>query len=474
MSTESQSCGRYDRVFNRRQFLQRAGGGFGLLALASLLEQDGLLAADVPLVNPFASRLPHFPPKAKSIIWLMMEGGPSGFDLFDPKPELTRHDGKRPAIPIHTHFGNPGPLMKSPFAFAQHGASGAWVCEKLPHLAKHVDDIAFIKSCYAESNNHAPALLQMNTGLPMLGRPSAGAWTLYGLGTENQDLPGFVVMQNSRGTKGGPVNWGSGFLPAAYQGTTFRNGKSPILNLQRPEGMSADAQRAMLDFTADLNREHLATQPGEGDLLARIQSYELAFAMQHSAAETVDLSRESEGTKQLYGLDDKVTRPYGEKCLLARRLVERGVRFVQAYCNDAWDAHNKIEKNHTQRCAETDRPIAALLTDLKQRGLLDTTLVIWGGEFGRMPVSESGDGRDHNPEGFLMWMAGGGVKGGVSYGETDEIGWRAVDDRVSVHDLHATMLHLLGLNHKKLTYLHNGRQFRLTDVSGNVLTKILS
>jgi hypothetical protein len=460
---------------NRREFLQKAGGGFGMVALAGMLGGQGLLAAeDDRGLNPFAPRKPHFAPKAKSVIWLFMEGGPSGFDLFDPKPELTKHHGQKPASAIPTFFGNPGPLMKSPYGFKQYGQSGAWVCEKMPHIAKLVDEIAFIKSCHTESNNHAPALLQMNTGLPRPGFPSAGSWINYGLGTENQNLPGFVVLQNSRGTKGGAPNWGAGFLPGAYQGVTFRGGASPVLNLKRPQGMSDAEQRAMLDFSAQLNREHLAAHEGESDLLARIHSGELAYRIQAEALGVVDFAKESEETKKMYGLDNDVTRPYAEKCLLARRLVERGVRFVQAYCNDEWDAHSSLTGNHNPRCAETDQPVAALLTDLKQRGLLETTLVIWGGEFGRMPVSEQGSGRDHNPNGFVMWMAGAGIKPGISFGETDELGYKAAVNPVSVHDLHATLLHLLGINHKKLTYLHNGRPFRLTDVAGDVVTQILA
>jgi hypothetical protein len=476
MSTDSQFCHRRDTALTRRDFLRKAGGGFGLLALASILDRQGLLGAEPApgqIVNPLASKRPHFAPRAKSVIWLFMEGGPSAVDTFDPKPELTKFHGRQPAIPIHTHFGSPGPLMKSPFGFAQYGQSGAWVSDQLPHLAGVVDDLCFIKSCWAESPNHGTALLQMNTGHIRSGYPSAGAWMTYGLGSENADLPGFVVLQNAKGTKGGAPNWGAGFLPNSYQGTTFRAGGAPILNLHAPAGVTAKSQRSMLDFAAKMNRDHFSAHPGEEGLLARIQSYELAFAMQTAATDVADLASESEATKTLYGLDHDTTAPFGRKCLLARRLVERGVRFVQVYCDDEWDAHNSITDNHTARCAETDRGAAALIKDLKQRGLLQDTLVIWGGDFGRMPVSESGLGRDHNPEGFLVWMAGGGVKGGMSYGATDEIGWQAADRRVSVPDLHATILHTLGLDHEKLTYLHNGRKFRLTDVSGSVLRDIL-
>ena len=464
-------CGRVaTRVTNRRDFLARAGAGFGALALLDLLAGDRLLAA----TGSARRALPHFAPKAKSVIWLFMEGGPSAMDTFDPKPELTHHHGQKPAIPIDVFFGSPGPLMKSPFGFQQHGQSGTWVCDRMPHIARHVDDLALIKSCYAESPSHGPAMYQMNTGLIRAGFPSAGSWISYGLGSESRNLPGYVVLLNARGTKGGANNWGAGFLPSEFQGTPFRSQGSPILNLNRPPDLTAERQRRMLDLAAALNHEHASQHPAEADLLGRIQSYELAFQMQTEASEAVELDREPEHIKKLYGLDQEVTRPYGRKCLLARRLVERGVRFVQAYCDDEWDSHNGLKDQHGRRMSETDQPVAALLTDLKQRGLLDETLVIWGGEFGRMPVSEKGDGRDHNPHGFLVWMAGGGIKGGVHFGDTDEIGWKAAVDRVSVHDLHATILHLLGVDHEQLTYFHNGRQFRLTDVSGNPITKILA
>ena len=464
MWTEHDPC-------SRRELLKRAGAGFGMLALAGLLDRQNLLAATDS--DPMAPKPSHFAPKAKSVIWLFMEGGPSGFDLFDPKPALQKNHGKR-VEGIDVFFGDPGPLLKSPFSFKQYGQSGAWVCDRYPALARCVDDIAFIKSIRAESAAHGPAMFQINTGLPRVGFPSVGSWVTYGLGTENRDLPGFIVLGNSRGSKGGPPNWGSGFLPSSYQGTLFRASGTPILNLDRPKDVTAERQRRQLDLASVLNREHLRGREGETDLQARIESFELAYRMQAAGHDLVDLSNESKETLRRYGLDHKKSRGFGEKCLMARRLVERGVRFVQAYVNGEWDAHTGIARNHGDRCAETDVPIAGLLTDLKQRGLLDSTLVVWGGEFGRMPVSEKGRGRDHNPHGFLMWMAGGGIKGGASYGETDEIGWKAAVDPVPVHDVHATMLHLMGLDHKRLTYRHNGRRFRLTDVSGNVLHKILA
>jgi hypothetical protein len=401
-----------------------------------------------------------------------MEGGPSGVDLFDPKPELDKQNGKQIAIDVFN--GNPGPLMKSPFTFQQYGQSGTWVCDRYQNVARHVDRFALVKSCFTESSDHVPALYQMNTGVARAGLPTAGAWITYGLGSENRSLPGFVVLGNNQGIKGGPLNWSAGFLPTSYQGTLFRSEGSPILNLRRPADVAAEDQRAQLDLLAKLNREHLAAHAGEPDLAARIESFELAYRMQMEAADLADFSRETAETQSLYGLADKATRSFGGKCLLARRLVERGVRFVQVYSDGEWDAHADLAGNHTGHCAATDRPIHALLTDLARRGMLDSTLVIWGGEFGRMPVSQGSGGRDHNPHGFLLWLAGAGIRGGASHGETDEIGHRAAVDPVTVHDLHATILHLLGIDHKRLTYLHNGRRYRLTDVAGNVLARILA
>ena len=465
-------CGRTEPIFNRRHFLQRAGGGMGMLGLLDLLSRDSLLAEDSGSSNPLAAKSGHFVAKAKSVIWLFMEGGPSAVDLFDPKPELTKGDGKR--IDIDVFFGNPGPLMKSPFQFSQYGECGQWVCEKYTNVAKHVDEMAFVKSCYTESDNHVPALYQMNTGIPRPGFPSAGAWITYGLGSVNQNLPGYIVLGNNEGVKGGPLNWGAGFLPSSYQGTLFRAEGNPVLNLTLPPGVTREDQRAQLDLMAQLNHEHLRQQPCEADLLARIQAFELAFRMQTEAAEAVDLSKESSQTHAMYGIDDPKSHSFGSKCLMARRLVERGVRFVQVYSDGEWDAHGKLTENHTNHCAATDVPIDGLLTDLRERGLWDSTLVVWGGEFGRMPVSQSGDGRDHNPNGFLMWFAGAGIRGGISYGETDDIGYKAAVNPVSVHDIHATILHLLGIDHERLTYFHTGRSFRLTDVAGNVLKSILA
>lgn len=464
-------CGRYQRFLHRREWLCRAGGGCAALALADLLGPSSLSAAN-PAANPLAVRSSHSRAKAKSVIWLFMEGAPSAVDLFDPKPELDRRDGER--YPIDVFNGNPGPLMKSPFRFSRYGECGAWVCDQYTHVAKHVDEIAFIKSCFTEPSDHVPALYQINTGVPRPGFPSAGSWVTYGLGSENHNLPGFVVLGNTQGIKGGPINWSAGFLPATYQGTLFRSEGNPILNLQRPDQVTRSDQRAQLDLMAQLNEQHLRDHPGESDLAARIQSFELAYRMQMEAVDLIDFSTESSHMLSLYGVSRPETRSFGSKCLMARRLIERGVRFVQVYSDGEWDAHSDLRRNHSGHCAATDVPIDGLLTDLRQRGLLESTLVIWGGEFGRMPVSQGRGGRDHNPHGFLTWMLGAGIRGGVSHGELDEIGFKAVVDRVTVHDLHATMLHLLGIDHRQLTYMHNGRRFRLTDVAGEVLSTILA
>lgn len=448
-----------------------------MIGLASLLAEQNLLAAPqgesaAREVTSLTPRPSHFAPRAKSVIWLFMEGAPSAVDIFDPKPELDKRDGE--TTDIQAFFGNPGPLMKSPFSFKQYGECGQWVCDKYTNVAKHVDKMAFIKSCYSESNDHVPAIYQINSGLPRPGFPTAGAWVTYGLGSENQDLPGYIVMGNTQGAKGGPHNWGSGFLPSTFQGTLFRPQGTPILNLKRQPQITRQDQRAQLDFMAQLNEEHGRRHTADAEFANRMQSFELAFRMQKEAMEVVDLARETPATHKLYGIDNPQSKSFGSKCLMARRLVESGVRFVQVYSDGEWDAHNNLQENHTQHCAATDVPVAGLLTDLEARGLLDSTLVIWGAEFGRMPISQNGKGRDHNPNGFLQWMAGAGIKGGVSYGETDEIGYAAVENRVSVNDFHATLLHLLGLDHERLTYFHNGRSYRLTDVAGEVIQEILA
>ena len=467
---------------NRRQLLQQSGVGFGALALHALLSREPLSAADA--ANSLAARLPHFAPRANAVIFLFMYGGPSHVDLFDPKPALTKMHGQ--PIPVwkdeDAFMGNKtkNVAMASPYRFARHGQSGIELAETYPHLAKHADSLCVIRSMHADSNNHGPALFQMNSGFIQAGRPSMGAWVTYGLGSESDNLPAFVVLMDHQGAPvNGALNWSSGFMPAAHQGVPFRSSGQPIAYLAPPAEVSSARQRARLDLLKQWNEQYANENPGDDRLLARVNAYELAFRMQMSASECTDLNQETQATQQAYGLDQKVTAHFGRNCLLARRLVERGVRFIQLYSggNDgpsAWDAHDDLKKNHDLHCRETDQPIAALIADLKQRGLLDTTLVVWGGEFGRSPVAENGKGRDHHPKGFTMWMCGGGVRGGLTYGATDEFGYAAIEQRVSVPDLHATILHQLGLNHEQLTYRHSGRDFRLTDVSGKVLNKILS
>jgi hypothetical protein len=473
---------------SRREFLRRAGNGFGLLALTGLLQQDRLLAAPqaAQAGNPMAARPPHFPARAKSAIWLFLNGGPSHVDTFDHKPALTKHDGQeyKGFDPTTGFFVNQvGPLMKSPFAFKQHGQSGAWMSEIFPHLAEHADRLAFLHSCWTDSNNHSPALFKINTGMARMGFPCVGAWVTYGLGSDSQNLPAFVVMYDTLGRgipKGHAQNWGAGFLPGIFQGTALKPQGAPIDNLYRSAAMTDDQQRAQLDLLARLNRSHLG-RAGEPELNARIETFELAYRMQMAAPEALDVAKETPAVHKLYGVDNPKCGHFARQCLIARRLVERGVRFVQIYSGGmenerSWDGHIDIAGNHRGFAAETDQPIAALLTDLQARGLLDSTLVIGGGEFGRLPVSQKGakPGRDHNPHAFTTWLAGGGVKGGAHYGETDELGHKAAVDRVSVHDLHATILHLLGLEHKQLTYRHNGRDFRLTDVSGDIIHEVLA
>jgi hypothetical protein len=476
----------------RRDFFRRAGGGFGMLALAGLLDQQKLLATSEPApgLNPLAPRPSHFPAKAKSVIWLFMNGGPSQVDTWDYKPELAKHDGEElKGFDKDTGFfvNEVGPLMKSPFAWKQYGQSSTWVPEIFPNMAKHVDDIAFIHSCFTETNNHSPALFEINTGMSRMGFPCVGAWVTYGLGTENRNLPGFVTMYDTLGRglpKGHAQNWGSGFLPGIFQGTALNPQGAPIDNLLRDPRMNDEQQRRQLDLMRRLNRDHQQEHDADAELTARIESFELAYRMQMAAPDALDVNKEPESVRKMYGLDNPKCAHFAKQVLMARRLVERGVRFVQIYSGGmenerSWDGHIDIAGNHRQFAGETDIPIGALLTDLKQRGLLDSTLLIWGGEFGRLPVAQRPQntkqmGRDHNPHAFTTWFAGGGVKGGVHYGETDELGHQAAVDRVPVHDLHATILHLLGMDHLKLTYRHNGRDFRLTDVYGNVIKQILA
>ncbi len=441
--------------------LAGAGAGFGALALKGLAQEA------------------HGPAKAKSVIFLFMEGGPSAMDLLDPKPELQRLAGKplppsfKPLITAMGEFHSP--ILPPKRTWYRHRTSGLWYSDWIPHIGACLDDIAVIRSCVTDGINHSGGVCQMNTGSPLAGRPSLGSWVSYGLGSENRDLPGFVVLQDNPSTVvNGPRNWNAGFMPASYQGIRLATSSEPIPNLSTPSAIGDERQREKLSLLDALNRDHLAEHPDASDLEARIKSYELAFRMQAEAPEAVDLSKESDETLELYGMKDAKTQAYGRMCLLSRRLVERGVRFVQLYsgAGSKWDAHSNIERNHAENCYSMDKPVAGLLRDLKRRGLLDETLVIWGGEFGRTPQSEKGDGRDHNPWGFTMWMAGGGVKGGRAIGATDEVGLHAVDTRLHVHDLHATILHLLGMDHTKLIYYHKGRPERATINEGEIYRRI--
>jgi hypothetical protein len=491
----SHRCNRH--FWDRREFLFRSGGGISGLALAYLLDQQGLLsaapaetsgndscAAAAVGVNPYAAKPPHFQPRATAVISLFMGGGWSQVDTFDPKPALAKYagepiDGKVQGDVI-VRQGFPGPLMPSPFTFKKNGQSGIEVAELFPHLSRHVDDIAFLRSVYGRSNDHVQGTYEMQTGQINLGFPSVGSWVTYGLGSVASSLPAFVVMTDARGGPlGGPNDWSAGFIPAAYQGTQFRSTGDPIVDLKPPAGMSRESQRARLDALAKLNEIDMQKFPGNSELAARISSYELAYRMQGCAPDAVDVASESEATKKLYGLDAAISEPFGRQCLMARRLVERGVRFVQIFAGgvgnqntDTWDAHDDIKTNHTQHAAETDRPMAGLLTDLRARGLLDHTLVIMHSEFGRMPISQRGLGRDHNPGAQTVLMAGAGIKGGQVIGASDEFGFKAMEQPISYHDLHASMLHLLGLDHTKLTYRFNGRDMRLTDVYGTLIPQI--
>jgi hypothetical protein len=470
-------CGR-----TRREFLWQAGCGFGAVALSGLLDDRFFAAQAVAAdgvtryADPLAPKPPHKPAKASSVIFLFMYGGPSHIDTFDYKPTMVGMDGKTVRVKTAGRGGqkNQGRIVEPRWKFHQYGACGKWVSDLFPNLARHVDDIAFLHSMTADSPQHGSAMLQMNSGKILSGSPCLGSWVNYGLGTVNQDLPGFVVMLDPRG---GPIsgakNWSSGYMPAHFEGTLLRTGSAPILDLRRPEGLTAGAQRDLLDALRGYNEDHREACGGSPALAARIASYELAYRMQSAAPEAVDLGGETAETRALYGLDDPRTEPFGRQCLLARRLVERGVRFVQIYSggnhNDAsWDAHGDLVVNHTLHAGETDKPIAGLLADLKRRGLLDSTLVVWGGEFGRQPTAEyaKGTGRDHNAYGFTMWLAGGGVKGGVSVGTTDELGSAAVEKPYHVKHLHATVLNQLGLDPDRLTYFYSGLDQKLVGVEG--------
>lgn len=497
MSTNrKQAIGFPSGLLSRRQTLTKAGCGFGLLGLAGLLQDQGLLSSATAedlgrrSLNPLAPQDPHFAPKAKRVIWIFVNGGPSHVDTWDYKPELKRwHDKSiKEFAPEFTNttgfFKNAvGNLMKSPFAFTPRGESGKMVSEIFPKLGAHVDRMAFIHSGHTESNNHSPALFAMNCGLPRMGFPCVGSWVTYGLGSESSDLPGFVVMSDPKGRglpKGHASNWSSGFLPGVFQGTHLSPTGAAIDNLV-PVQVTANAQRNQLDLLNRLNNLHQEQRSAEAELAARIESFELAYRMQSSAPEALDIDSEPKHIQDLYGIGDDKCNHFARQCLTARRMVERGVRMVQIYSGGmenqrSWDGHNDIQGNHSQFAGETDTPVAGLLSDLDQRGLLKDTLVVWCGEFGRLPVAQKAakPGRDHNPHCFTAWMAGGGIKGGTTYGESDDIGYKAAIDKVHVNDLHATILHLLGINHTRLTYKYNGRRFRLTDVAGEVIQPVIS
>ena len=482
-----------ESAVSRRSLLQRSAVGFGSLALASMLANDRSASASAS--DPLAAKPPHFPARAKRIIFLLMSGGPSQVDTFDPKPLLTRDDGKPlPFAKPRVQFNTTSNLLKSPWRFHQYGESGLPVSDLFPHLAQRVDDLCMIHSIHGTNPAHGGAMMKLHTGSDNFVRPSIGSWVSYGLGTDNANLPAFVTICPTLAF-GGINNWSTSFLPAVYQGTPLGDASVPsnkarVKFINNPR-LSREVQRMQLDRLNAMNREHLAQigqgTPGssprelmgaEASLEARINSFELAFHMQTAIPQVEDLSRESAATKKLYGMDDSVTENFGRMCLMARRFAEAGVRFIQVTHNDnkvQWDQHADLKNGHEKNAREVDLPIAGLLTDLKQRGMLDDTLIWWGSEFGRTPTAEgTRDGRDHNPEGFTMWLAGGGVKGGFRYGSTDDYGYYAHENKVHIHDLHATLLHLLGLDHERLTYRHAGRDFRLTDVEGNVVKELFA
>ena len=474
----------HEPLTNRRDILRRGGAGFGALALSALMGDSPLMAAlgdesGKPGV-PQAAKLAHKTGRAKSVIFLFMEGGPSQLDLFDPKPLLRKLQGQ--SLPdsfgtVITAMGESrAPLLADKREWKQHGQSGLWISDWLPHTAQMADELCVIRSCVSNGINHAGGVCQMNTGSIFGGRPSLGSWVNYGLGTENRNLPAFVVIKDTETqVVNGVRNWGSGFMPATYQGVEFEGGTTPIDNLATPKGISSSRQQGKLAFLNKLNRDFGASRTDNTELDARIRGFELAYQMQAEAPGAVDLKKETAATKKLYGMDQKETAVFGRNCLLARRLVENGVRFVQLYsgAGSKWDSHAGIEAKHSSLCHSVDQPIAGLLADLKARGMLDETLVIWGGEFGRTPMSEKGDGRDHNPTGFTMWMAGGGVKGGQAYGATDDLGLYAVEDRLHVHDIHSTILFLLGIDHTQLIYEHKRRPERIDQNEGHPYKKLL-
>ena len=462
----------------RRWFFQQCGVGLGSIAAHALMSQSS--RADEPSLatEPLGPKKPHFAPKAKRVIFLFMAGAPSHLELFDYKPQLAKFDGTLPPPDLlkgyRAAFINPNSKLLGPrFKFAKHGKSGQELSELLPHLAEVADDIAIVKSMQTDAFNHAPAQILMNTGSSQFGRPSFGSWTTYGLGSESQDLPAFIVFSSgSKGPSGGNSNWGSGFLPTVHQGVQFRSGGDPVLYLSNPKGVDAGLQRDSLDAISGLNKMRLDAV-GDPEIATRINSFEMAFRMQTSAPDVMNISKETKATLDLYGAEPGKAS-FANNCLLARRLVERGVRFVELF-HEAWDQHGNLVNDLKKNCKNTDQAAAALIKDLKQRGMLDDTLVIWGGEFGRTPMVQGGsDGRDHHPNAFTMWMAGGGIKPGVTVGESDELGFQAVKDKVHVHDLHATLLHLLGFDHTRLTHRFQGRDFRLTDVAGRVVKELIA
>lgn len=465
---------------NRRQMLARCAGGFGAAALASLLADDLLpaAAAEEFRANPFAPQPAHYAAKAKSVIFLFMDGGPSQMDTFDPKPRLDREHGQPIKMKVQpTQFDNVGMVLKSPWQFRRHGECGMPISDLFPHVATCADDLAVVRSMVANFSEHTNANYFIHTGHGQQGRPSMGSWVTYGLGSECHDLPGFVVLGSGLIPPGGYDCFGSGFLPVAYQGSMFQRGPHPVADIH-PLEADAATQRSKLDLMQALDRATLARYGRDDKLESAIANYELAFRMQTAVPDLADIADESEATRRLYGLDDPQTEVFGRQCLLARRLVERGVRFIELLCqkldSDRWDQHSNLKDGHEKNALATDKPIAGLLKDLKSRGLLDQTLVIWGGEFGRTPMAQGSDGRDHNPFGFSMWLAGGGVRGGTIYGATDDYGYYAIENKVEVHDLHATMLHLLGMDHKRLTYRFSGRDMRLTDVKGEIVEGVLA
>ena len=466
---------------NRRRFLREVGGGIGMMGLTHLLGLEGRAGTDG---GPLAPKQPHFPGKAKSVIFMFMEGAPSQMDLFDPKPGLVKWSGKPLPESLTSQLrlafiSKDAKVLASPRVFKPHGQSGIEFSDYIPNIASCADDLCLVRSMHTEAFNHHPGQLLLFTGSIQFGRPTMGAWSVYGLGSESQNLPGFVVLTSGVGTSGGASNFSSGFLPSHYQGTLFRNQGDPILYLSNPEGVSAGTQRMALDAIRDMNQARL-DETGDTEIASRIESYELAYRMQQAAPELADLSNEPAHIREMYGIDDPMTKQFGTNCLLARRLVERGVRFV-LMMHASWDQHTYLNRELKKNCDRTDKPTAALIKDLKQRGMLDDTLIVWGGEFGRTPMVEirntqdpENAGRDHHPLAYSMFLAGGGIKGGTVVGKTDDIGFNIEEDKVHVHDLQATILHCLGFDHTRLTYKHMGRDFRLTDVAGNVVKKMLA